>query len=322
MVDALYEISKTGVGKIREYVHARDDRRILEFHQHLLFRDEVLDVEMLEGELDEANFHALMQACLTDIEDEKTVPYALLTRAIALGKVKQELRRHFILSLKDLAWEHLDFLRQAYVLTKFSIIPPQGSGALTAETILTGYVPGSVEHLAVVNLTSKGFVAGLELSELGKDFVTSCSSNDDLNPGAYNLQVWSGHKCDIILLDQAGDFMRVLDLIQNALRDKGISCLSGTAMEGALDRRQANPYASCAIVVFRRGKILEAERLESLKYRVKDKPVVQLLIDSDGNNTVEELVAAETLVINSADLQNGAKLIVEKLVSQINLKHR
>lgn len=322
VADAVYEISKNGVSKIREYVHSRDDRRILEFHQKLLFNDNVLDEKILQGELEEANFHALMQACLSDIEEEKTVPYALLTRSIALGIVKQELRRHYILSLKDLAWDHLDFLRKAYVLTKFAVIPQQGPGQLTAETILTGYNPGSVEHLAVVNLTSKGFVSGLELSELGTDFVAACSSEEDLNPGAYGLQVWSGHKCDIVLLDQSGSFMSLVDTVQNALRDKGISCFSGTAMEGALDRRESNSYASCALVIFRRGKTLENTRLENLKFRVKGKPVVQMLIDSDGDGTPEQLVDGETLVINSGDIHNGAKLIVEKLISQINLRHR
>lgn len=317
IANALYDLSQTGVGKVRDYVHARDDRRILEFHQHLLYRDEVLDEEILDGEVEEANFHALMHACLSDIEDEKTMPYALLTRSIALGKIKPELRRHNILALKDIAWDHLDFLRKAYVISKYAIIPKQGAGSVTAESILTGYAPGSIEHLAVVSLTSKGFIDGVQLSDLGKEFVEACSSNDDLTPGAYELQVWSDSKCDIILLDQSGSSMRFMELIQSALRAKGISCGSGTALEGALKRREANLFSNCAIVIFRRGKRLEAELQENLQHRVGTKPMVQLLIDSDGVETPEQLVPGEVLVINSGDEKCGATLAVEKLATQI-----
>lgn len=318
VADAVYEISKTGLGKIREYIHLRDDRRILEFHERLLFNEGVIDENTLKGQLEEANFHALMQACLSDIEDEKTVPYALLTRSIACGTVQQELRRHFILALKDLAWDHLDFLRKAYVLSKNSIIPPQGPGALEAQTILTGYAPGSVDHLAVVNLTSKGFVAGLELSQLGINFVESCSAEDDLAPGAYGLQVWSGYKCDIIFLDQSSSFMQSIDAVQAALRGKGISCGSGTAMEGALNRRDSNLYANCAVVIFRRGKTLDQDRLENLKYRVQNKPAVQIVLDFDGDDTPESLIEAESVVISGGDITSSADLIVERLIARIN----
>ncbi|KJH82091.1 hypothetical protein [Stutzerimonas stutzeri] len=317
IADTLYEFSKTGVGKVRDYVHARDDRRILEFHQHLLYRDEVSEEDILDGELEEANFHALMHACLSDIEDEKTIPYALLTRTIALGKIKPELRRHNILALKDIAWDHLDFLRKLYVVSKYAIIPKQGPGSVTAESILTGYVPGSIEHLAVVSLTSKGFIDGVQLSDLGKEFVKACSSSDDLTPGAYELQVWSDSKCDIILLDQSDSSMRFVELIQSALRAKGIGCGSGTAMEGALKRREASLFTNCAIVIFRRGKRLEAELQENLQHRVGTKPLVQLLIDSDGVETPEQLVSGEILVINSGNEKRGATLAVEKLATQI-----
>ncbi|MGQ7814121.1 hypothetical protein ACUTAH_00315 [Metapseudomonas furukawaii] len=317
IADALYEFSKAGVRKVRDYVHARDDRRILEFHQHLLCRDQVPDEDILDGELEEANFHALMHACLSDIEDEKTIPYALLTRSIALGKIKPELRRHNILALKDIAWDHLDFLRKAYVVSKYAIIPKQGPGSATAESILTGYAPGSIEHLAVASLTSKGFIDGVQLSDLGREFVEACSSSDDLTPGAYELQVWSDSKCDIILLDQSDSSMRFVELIQSALRAKGISCGSGTAMEGALKRREASLLTNCVIVIFRRGKRLEAELQENLQHRVGTKPMIQLLIDSGGVETPEQLVPGEVLVINSGNEKLGATLVVEKLATQI-----
>ncbi|WHS58629.1 hypothetical protein [Pseudomonas sp. G2-4] len=318
IADALYEISKTGIGKIREYVHARDDKRILEFHQHLLYRDELLDEEMLSAELEEANFHALMQACLSDIEDEKTVPYALLTRAIALGKIKSELRRHYILALKEMAWDHLDFLRKAYVISSFSIIPDQGPGELTAEKFLTNYIPWSVEHLAVVGLSAKGFVDGVQLSELGKDFVKACSTVEDLTPQVYELNVWSGHKCEIIILDDAGLSLSLGQQIQDNLRAKRVACSGGIAMEGALRRHESNIYASCVILVFRRGKQLEPNILANLQHRVGKKPVVQLVLDSDGDETPERLVDGEVLVVNSAATQLGAKLVVEELIAQIN----
>ena len=318
---ALYEFSKFGFGKIRDYIHARDDRRIFEFHQQLLYRDGAIDVEVLARELEDASFHALLQACLSDIEDEKTVAYANLARSIVFGRVKSYLRRHYILALKDISWEDLDTLRKIHVVTKNSIIPDEGGGSVSAKQLLANNAPGSTQQLSVINLSAKGFIDNSEakLSSLGIDFVEACSADDDLIPSVFGFEVWTGQVCDAYVLDGSASSMRILDLVQSKLRSKGIKC--NTSMEGALDRREKNMYATCALVIYRHGKMLQESRQENLKYLLGSKPVVQILIDDDdGENPSERLFLGETSITNSGDATAAIREAVNMLINQINIR--
>ncbi|WP_454842863.1 hypothetical protein [Pseudomonas hormoni] len=319
--DAAYEFSKLGLGKLRDYIHGRDDQRIYEFHKRLLYRDDVADAEILEGEIEEANYHALLNACLSDIEDEKTTPYANLTRSIALGRVSKELRRHYALSLKDIAWEDLDFLRQAYVISNNSIIPNSGGGSLSSEDFLVKIPADSVRALSIRNLTAKGFVDGQKLTAIGVGFVKACSADDDLTPGVYGYSVWTGHSCDSYLLDQSSEAARAHDILWRDLRSIGVK--SNTPTEGILEsRRDKNMYTTCAMIIYRRGKVLDNPKLENLKFRLGEIPVVQIVIDNDKSDSSELLLPGDFVVVSSDDSHAGVQEAIEKLVLQINARHQ
>ncbi|MHC8308205.1 hypothetical protein ACYZUC_01105 [Pseudomonas sp. GT1P32] len=318
--DAAYEFSKFGLGKLRDYIHGRDDQRIYEFHKKLLYLDDVVDAEILKGEIEEANYHALLNACLSDIEDEKTIPYANLTRAIALGKVSNDLKRHYVLSLKDIAWEDLDFLRQAYVISNNPIIPSSGNGNLSSRDFLVQIPSESVRALSVRNLTAKGFVDGQKLTAIGVGFVKACSEDDDLTPGAYDYRVWTGQSCDNYLLDDSAGAARVQDLLQSDLRSIGVN--SNTPMEGMLDgRREKNIFTTCASIIYRRGKILEDLQLENLKFLLGTNPVVQIVIDDNNSDSSELLLPEDFVVISNDDSRVGVQEAIEKLVRKINAQH-
>lgn len=317
---AVYELSKFGLGKVRDYIQKRDERRIDEFHKSLLYRDEVVDENVLAGEIEEANYHALLNACLSDIEDEKTTPYANLTRAIACGKVSHDLKRHFTLSLKEIAWEDLDFIRHAYVLANNEVIPSSGGGDVSAGDFLVKIPDESVRALSVKALTAKGFIIGRKITDIGNQFVEACSTGDELTPGVYGYRVWSGHNCDTYLLDQSNSAARVLEVLQENLKLKGIKC-GGAPMEGSLTDRQKNIYATCAMIIYRRGKTLDFSKLENLKYKIGARPVIQIILDDDDLGEGEQLLSGDFVLINSADGQAGVKDAVNKLIVEVNTRH-
>jgi hypothetical protein len=193
------EAAKLGLEKIFSYVRQRDEQRILQFYRAFLYRDDLPDAAVLDAEIEESNFHALLSACVSDIEEEKTMPYANLTRSIALGQVEPELRRHFILSLKDLSWEELDLLRRIYVVTKYPVIPKRGTDFDVTQ--LLEYSPSDIsKNLAVTSLKTKGMLEEDRISFAGKSFVTACSDGDDLDPAFYDYRVWSDYTCLILQL--------------------------------------------------------------------------------------------------------------------------
>jgi len=318
---AAYEFSKFGIGKLRDYIHARDDRRIFEFHKKLLCRDGVVNEALLAGEIEEANYHALLNACLADIEDEKTTAYANLTSAIASAKVSSELRRYFTLALKDIAWEDLDLLKRLYVISNDSIIANAGNGTLSPVDYLEKYSEGSSLSLSVSTLKAKGFVNESEISEVGSLFVKACSSGDDLTPGVYGYRTWSGHVCDTYFLDQSGHAFSVLDLIQQKLHAKSIKCGAAPG-EGILTRREKNMHSTCAVILYRNGKTLDPPMLENLKYQLGNKPVVQVIMDDDDSEVMEPLLPGEYVVVNSADALAGVLEAIGKLIAEVNARHK
>lgn len=316
-----YEFSKFSIGKLRDYIHARDDRRIYEFHKELLCRNDVVDEELLAGEIEEANYHALLNACLADIEDEKTTAYANLTKAIASAKVSGDLRRYFILALKEIAWQDLDLLKRLYVINKNSIIASAGNGTLSSKDYLTKYSEGSAHRLSVTTLSAKDFVNENEISGIGSLFAEACSSADDLTPGVYGYRVWSGQVCDTYFLDQSGHSYSVLELIQEKLHAKSIKCGSAPG-EGALTRRDKNMYSTCAVILYRNGKVLDSPKLENLKHQLGNKPVVQVIMDDDNLGVVETLLPGEFVAINSADALIGVLEAIGKLIAEVNARHQ
>lgn len=312
----IYEVSKLSAGKVHDYIRGRDNRRILEFHQQLLGHDGREGGEAFDGEIEDANFHALLQACLSDIEDEKTTPYANLTRAIFDGKVRPELKRHYIISLRDIAWDHLDFLREAYVISNHSLFSPGSSKTIRVEDFLTKHHPGSGQHLAITSLTSKGFIEGENLSQLGASFVRACSTDDDLSPGVYDYRIWSNHKCEILSLAGPMENERVLDALSAALMDMGIKPLVG-ALEGMLGREDRNMYATCTFVVYRQGKSLDEPKLNNLLFRVSKKPVVQVIIDDDDLGSPTTLFPSKKVVTNTVMDRPLAEEAVQLLATEI-----
>ncbi|WP_429581397.1 hypothetical protein [Pseudomonas frederiksbergensis] len=276
------EVAKLGLEKIFSYVRQRDEQRILEFYRAFLYRDELSDKDILDAEIEESNFHALLNACVSDIEGEKTVPYANLTRSIALGQVEPELRRHFILSLRDLSWEELDLLRRIYVVTKHSVIPVKGT-TFDVASLLSSSDAEVSQKLAVASLKSKGLVEDDKITNAGESFVIACSSVNDLTPGIYDYKVWSGYTCLILQLSGKQFSNSLSELLAASLRSSCINSYSVTAMErfetgdDALSRLRTN----CCVILINQDFEVSSKSLEAISKIAATRPVVQVLNNRD-----------------------------------------
>ena len=241
------EVAAYTLERLAEFVTNRNAHRYEEFHRALLHGH----VELSEAEIAEVDYHALLNSCLNDIEDNKTVAYAELAKSIAMGKVREEHRRHFIIAMRDLAFEHLDLLRKFHVISTYRIPVPAGAGAMSLKSELEGMRHGPVLQLAFNALNSKGFTDSEKLSDLGIDFVEACTPREFLQPGAYGYKAWSGYKCQIIsLMSNVRTEIALISEIEDQLKRARIE-FGSTVLLGGIDGRlkTIRMYYHCAIVL-------------------------------------------------------------------------
>ena len=311
---AAYEFSTLSIGKLRDYIHNRDEQRIFEFHKMLLCRDDVVDGRILTGEIEEANYHALLNACLSDIEDEKTTPYANLTRAIALTKVPKELRRHFIFALKDISWDQLEKLQHIFVVDKYSVADAKGTLVPSIAVLikLSGQPTDSLTYSA---LQSKGFLDDKGLTSIGRDFVNACSIEDDLNPGTFGYEHWSLNQCLIIQPNNSNRLSEeVLRQLEIHLEDHATK-LAPTITSKFIFAMQHNDLTNCCIVLLRKSEHLETDTAEKIRELTDKKKTIQIIIDdkepSPLNNTILEY---PSITVKNSNIDANTKKAVEKVL--------
>ncbi|WLH98689.1 hypothetical protein [Pseudomonas simiae] len=134
-------------------------------------------------------FADLLQACLNDSDSNKAEAYAQLTIALKFGSLDKEYRRHFMLSLKQLAHEDLELLRLAHIATKYELIPKHGFGVLSQSDIFNDRELGVIRSLSVGTLRQLGLIKPEGITDLGKLFITSVYSRElcDFHEG---FKIW------------------------------------------------------------------------------------------------------------------------------------
>ncbi len=195
---ALLDLFKERKDRARESIQREADARLTKFFDEMLHAGATMDEQVAQAMLDDADFHALLRACVADIEAEKVGAYATLARRIASGKVAQRWRRHFILSLRDFSNAELELLRSAYVAKRFDLAGGHGMDSLRETDILKDGAPGSYHAILMNNLTTRGFVHEARLSEIGDLFASACWREIQLTPAAIGRDTWTGHRVPII----------------------------------------------------------------------------------------------------------------------------
>ncbi len=202
--------------RLKEAAAKENEKRLTDFYRDLLQGDEAMDQARADALLDDHDFHALLRACLADIESEKTGAYAALARAIATGRVHQTWRRHYILSLRDMSAGELARLQKAFVARSHQLVPAAGP-SMDEGHFLKPAPPGTLEAIFIDNLTTKGFIAEGKLTLTGVNFVETCMKAGELTPAAIGYRAWTGLNV-AVLNYQIGD--GTLDKLANSICDE------------------------------------------------------------------------------------------------------
>ena len=220
---ALVDMVNARMERTRERMRQESEKRLTDFYSLVLTGDSAMDEEVARVMVDDQDFHALLRACAADIEAEKVEAYAQLARGIASGSVPKEWRRHFILSLRDLAAGDLERLRGALVAKEHDLIPARGPSMGPAHFLDPGE-PGTTKAISVGNLAIRGFTHAGALSTAGERFARACLRPERLTPKALGYQAWSGHHFAILNYEMGNN--RSLDALaeklQDALRSNGV----------------------------------------------------------------------------------------------------
>lgn len=195
---AVYEIVKLGVEQAKLYVTERQEKRIFDFHKALLKPNPTEDIELSDAYIEVADYHVLLNACVQDIEDEKTELYSTLARNAALKKVNSIDLRFFCVSLSGMTFNDLEEMRVAYIASNFNLVPPAGSGkfekSLSSEHSSNGLVYGR----KLMEL--RGFVEEGKINEYGQKFVKTCYPAENLLPESIHMCEWKNAGTPILML--------------------------------------------------------------------------------------------------------------------------
>ncbi|MFJ3471020.1 hypothetical protein [Pseudomonas sp. NPDC090201] len=277
--NAAYDFTKLAIDEVRKYLLERQDLKIAKFHIAMLGdNSNSIDETILNSSIDIADYHSLLDACLNDIEMEKNGLYGRLAKSVAKGIVPYNIKRHYILSLKELTWDQIDLLGRLYVMTKHSIKPSHGLGKLEASEAIDSPRAGTVEALNIAALKARGFVYGNEITDFCESFLMAILPTENLTPAAFDFKEWTGHRFSLVeLCSEKHETRKISSSIVHHFRDIGIQGGSGP-LEGALDRSELGANCSFLIILYQNGKTIPDHRKANLLKIAKTKPIVQVII--------------------------------------------
>ncbi|NBB33768.1 hypothetical protein [Pseudomonas sp. BC115LW] len=312
--EAIWNFAKLGTNSIKDYLADRSESKVFEFHRKLLLNDkDIVDDSVLQSTLEMADYHALLQACLSDIEDEKTTIYGNLAKAIARNVVPKNLRRHFILTLKEINWDQLDLLARVYVLSQYNIMPQQGIGRRKPSEAISAPDPYSAQGIDSSFLKTKSLVDADSLTPLGKSFIEACLSRENLEPELFGYKRWTGTKYSIFVLDELhGTVFNSCHEIENYYRQRGVEGGTGP-MEGSLDRFSPMLHPDFFLIAYQNGKKLPEIRTQNLLKVIGKRPALQIIYMNNANETPTPIIESDFLSIHPDNIKNTAAQTFEAM---------
>lgn len=190
----LFDVTEHAVNHRREI----RDRQMEKYYQELLNAEDYEFIQSPDSvNLSELDFVALLSACSSELELEKAKLYARLTKSIAVGMVKKEYKRHFILTLSDTAFEDLEVLRLAYVCSKQRIMSKAQNIRLSADEVLTTDYLGPIGSICLDAFTKGKLIETAGLSSIGQKFVQAIYEKDQLTAEALGFEVWQEKRINL-----------------------------------------------------------------------------------------------------------------------------
>ncbi|WP_145183863.1 hypothetical protein [Pseudomonas sp. URMO17WK12:I11] len=312
--EKIYSFAKLGASFVRDYIAERNEKKAYEFHHQLLLdSNKSTEDELNNASLDTADYHALLSACLADIEEEKSGLYGHLAKSIAINKVPQDYKRFFITKLKESTWDQLDLLANAHVITKHNIMPPQGNWKLNTDELLKNVNPISARGLDSNFLHQNRFLQDDKISALGKSFIEACFPQDLLTPSAFGYDEWLGANYTMITLAQSGPAYAGSQIIAEHYRKQRIQGHTGL-LEGILNREIVMLPATFVIIGYENGKQLAPQQLRNLESYIRRKIALQVIYVNSPSEKLSPITELAPLItIPITDLQTVGITTYEKV---------
>jgi len=167
--------------------------RVEKFCQALLdAREDVVGELRKDSVFSDIDFMDIFRACVNDGDSLKVDAYARLAISLKAMAVDKGVCRHFVLSLKRLAYEDIELLRKLYVINNNKIIRSGTNSVLAQSDILHDKKLDKIGFARLGELRVLGFIEGNKITELGEDFVKNIYSEDCLSAESIGLDVWQG----------------------------------------------------------------------------------------------------------------------------------
>ncbi|WP_421533358.1 hypothetical protein [Morganella morganii] len=310
---AVYELAKLGVEQTRKYLNQRQEKRIAEFHANLL-KPESESVTN-DAYIEVVDYHTLLNACLQDIEDEKTELYATLARHAALRKSSPTDLRFFSISLSEMTFSCLEEMRVAYIASKFNLIPTEGGGRYEKSLSIEHSPSGLIYGRKMMEM--RGFVDNSKLNLYGERFVQACYPSEKLLPRSIHMSEWRNAHSPLHILSYELDDPFVTQLFMHLASQLRTQGYKTTPLYSAV-RRKSNSLLpiDASILLFRDKSERIMDNFQYLDVFLK-KGCIAVQIGDTCPEILEPLREKFEMIINidSTDPHTGATQIVNAVHS-------
>ncbi|MEZ9297676.1 hypothetical protein AB4168_04140 [Vibrio splendidus] len=189
----VYEVGKLAVQHGKQYFTDRTEQRLYDFHIGII-QDETADEANLESilkksfDLDE--YHAVLNACVQDIENEKTEIYSDLMKSLMVKGIATRYRRFFITVTKQLTFVEIELIRNLYINANYDMMTVGGTSQqvtsmLSSQDIMTDITIRTLVSYGLVTDDRKG------MTNLGKLYAEALFEQNKLTPDSINRQEYT-----------------------------------------------------------------------------------------------------------------------------------
>ncbi|MEQ9848447.1 hypothetical protein [Pectobacterium brasiliense] len=313
--NAVYELIKLGVEQAKRYATERQEKRIADFHTALLKPNNTGGIELSDAYIEIADYHALLNACLQDIEDEKTELYATLARNAVFKKMSSRDLRFFCISLKEITFNDLEEMRVAYIASNFNIVPPTGAGrfekSLSPEHSPSGLTYGR-------NLMKlRGFIEDGKINQYGEKFVQTCYPTEKLLPESIQMVEWKNAGSPILMLSYELDDPEIPRLhmhLSELLRTRGFKT---TALFAPSRKTTHLTLAKSSILIFKNKPERIINNIKNIGSLI-DKGCIAVQMCDDYPTILEPLHEMFEIIVNISGNNplTGAVQVVNAIYSE------
>ncbi|MEZ9133661.1 hypothetical protein AB4143_05845 [Vibrio breoganii] len=190
----MYEVGKLAVQHGRQYFTDRTEQRVYDFHVGIISdetADEAKFKSFLAKSFDLDEYHAVLNACVQDIENEKTEIYSDLMKSLMVKGIATRHRRFFITVTKQLTFVEIDFFRNLYINANFDMMTVGGTqqqviSMLSSQDTMTDITIRTLVSYGLVTDDRKG------MTGLGKLYAEALFEQQKLTPKSINRQKFTG----------------------------------------------------------------------------------------------------------------------------------